>query len=91
MYVKGVERDSKYTIRVHNIFAHKFLNIQLIFNQKNTLESWDLGLSNHTKCYEACQRLFWYSIGWKALSLNFLKLFLDWNRLNIKKIMSKDV
>ena len=37
MYVEGVKRDSKYTIRVHNIFAHKFLNIQLIFNPKNIL------------------------------------------------------
>ena len=30
--VGGVERDSKYTIRVHDIFAYNFLNIQLIFN-----------------------------------------------------------
>ena len=25
-----------------HIFAHNFLNIQLIFNQKKVLESWDL-------------------------------------------------
>ena len=34
MYVKGVERDSQYTIRAHDIFACNFLNIQLIFNPK---------------------------------------------------------
>ena len=34
MYVKGVERDSKYIIMAHNIFTHNFLNIQLIFNLK---------------------------------------------------------
>ena len=27
-----------------HIFAHNFLNIQLIFNPKKVLESWDLGL-----------------------------------------------
>ena len=39
MYVEGVNRDSKYTIRAHNIFACNFLNIQLIFNLKKVLES----------------------------------------------------
>ena len=35
-----------------HIFAHNFLNIQLIFNPQKVLESWDLGLSNNTiKCY----------------------------------------
>ena len=33
-YVEGVKRDSKYTIRAHNIFAYNFLNIQPIFNPK---------------------------------------------------------
>ena len=33
-YVKGVKRDSKYTIRAHDIFAYNFLNIQPIFNPK---------------------------------------------------------
>ena len=32
--VEGVEIDSKYTIRAHDIFAYNFLNIQLIFNLK---------------------------------------------------------
>ena len=36
MCVKGVKRDSKYIIRAHNIFAHNFLNIQLIFNFEKT-------------------------------------------------------
>ena len=34
-----------------DIFAHNFLNIQWIFNLKKVLESWDLGLSNHTIKY----------------------------------------
>ena len=34
MYVEGVERDSKYSIGAHNIFAHNFLNIQPISNPK---------------------------------------------------------
>ena len=29
MYVKGVERDAKYTIRVHNIFAHNWRRLLL--------------------------------------------------------------
>ena len=33
---------------VLHIFAHNFLNVQLIFNPKKVLESWDLGLFNHT-------------------------------------------
>ena len=39
MYVKGVE---KYTVSAHNVFAHNFLNIQLIFNPKKVLkaETW---------------------------------------------------
>ena len=39
MYGKGVKRDSKYTIRAHNIFAHNFLNIQPIFNPKKFLKA----------------------------------------------------
>ena len=31
------------------IFAHKFLNIELIFNLQKILESWDLGL-----CISVC-------------------------------------
>ena len=77
-----------------HVFTHNFLNIQLIFNPQKVLESWDLGLFNHTiKCYlcQRCWRLFWpstpltcfniHSIWWhgsKALSLSFPKLFLDW-------------
>ena len=38
-YVKGVERDLKYTIRTCDIFAYNFLNIQPIFNMKNFLKS----------------------------------------------------
>ena len=39
MYIKGVERDSKYTMRAHDIFAYNFLNIQLIFNPKKVLKA----------------------------------------------------
>ena len=39
MYVEGVERDSKYTVRAHNDFTHNFLNIQPIFNLKIVLKS----------------------------------------------------
>ena len=48
MYVEDVE-DGKGTC-IH-IFAHNFLNIQLIFNPQKVLESSDLGLSNHTIKY----------------------------------------
>ena len=34
MYVKGVEWDSKYTIRAHDIFVYNFLNIQPIFQSE---------------------------------------------------------
>ena len=44
MYVKDVE-DGKRTYRY--IYAHNFLNIELIFNLQKVLESWDLELSNH--------------------------------------------
>ena len=37
-YVEDVE-DGKRTYT--HIFAHKFLNIQLIFNLQKVLESWD--------------------------------------------------
>ena len=43
MYVKGVE---KFKMVLH-IFAHNFLNIQLILNLQKVLKSWDLGLSNY--------------------------------------------
>ena len=33
---------------VLHIFAHNFLNIQMIFDPQKVLESWDLELSNHT-------------------------------------------
>ena len=58
MYVKGVKRDSKYTIRAHHIFGYNFLNIKSIFNLKKVLRSCDLGLCNHTiKCYVCMLKL----------------------------------
>ena len=56
MYVKGVKRSSKHTVRAHGIFTYNFLNIPPIFNLKKVLRSWDFGLSNHTKCY-VCQSM----------------------------------
>ena len=99
-HVKGVKRSL-------NSFTHNFLNIQPIFNLKKVLESWDLDLSNHTIqwcVYWRGRKLFWlltpstcfdiHSIGWygwKGQSLRFPKLFWIENRLNIKKVMSKNV
>ena len=86
MYVEGVKRDSKYTIGDHNIFAHNFINIQLICNLKKVLESWFLGLSNHTmKSYVCWSMPKMLNVknsfdafdidGWKALILSFPRLF----------------
>ena len=79
---------------VLHIFAYNFLDIQPIFNPQKVLESWDLELSNHTiKYYVYCSMsevskveitfdtsnidTIWL-VGWKALSLSFPKLFVDW-------------
>ena len=51
MYVEDV-KDGKGTCT--HIFAHNFLNIQPIFNLQKVLESWDLGLSNHTIKFYVC-------------------------------------
>ena len=76
-----------------HIFAHNFLNIQVIFNLKNVLESWDLDLSNHTIQCNVCRSMSKGSkvkitcdsfdihgigwYGWKGLILSFPKLFSD--------------
>ena len=45
LFVKTVNT----TVKTHpHIPANNFLNIQLIFNPKKVLESWDWGLFNHT-------------------------------------------
>ena len=46
-------------------------------------------LSSTSLTWFIIHSIWWY--GWKALSLSFSKLFADWNQLNIKKVMSKDV
>ena len=55
MFVKTVDT----TIKTHpHIPAHKFLNIQWIFNPQKVLESLDSGLFNHTintRCHGACK------------------------------------
>ena len=56
MYVEDV-KDGKGTC-IH-IFAHNFLNIQLIFNPQKVLESSDLGLLTiplNTVYIKVCQR-----------------------------------
>ena len=47
-YVERVKRLCYVETRDKHIFAHNFLNIQLIFNPQKVLENWDLDLSNHT-------------------------------------------
>ena len=93
-YVERVERLCYVEKKDIHIYAHNFLNIQLIFNPQKVLESWDLDLSKNTiQCY-VCRRgrkLFRLSTpstcfnihsigwyGWKGLSLSFPKLFADW-------------
>ena len=48
VYVEDVE-DGKRTCT--HIFAHNFLNIQLIFIPQKVLRRWDLELFNHTIKY----------------------------------------
>ena len=54
MYVEDV-KDGKRTYT--QTFTHNFLNIQLIFNPQNVLESWDLELSNYTIKSYACSSM----------------------------------
>ena len=57
MYVEGVERDSKYTIRAHDIFAYNFFNIKPIFNKKKVLKSCDIPtIPSNAMHVEACWR-----------------------------------
>ena len=42
---------------VLHIFTYNFLNIQPIFNLQKVLESWHLGLSNHSIKYYVCQSM----------------------------------
>ena len=63
-YVERVERLCCVEIKDIHILGHNFLNIQVIFNPKKVLESWDLDLSNHTIQYYVCRR------GWKLLRLS---------------------
>ena len=52
-----VEKDSKYTIRTHEIFAYNFLNIQPIFNLKKVLKSCDFPtIPSNAMHVEACWR-----------------------------------
>ena len=86
---------------VLHIFAYIFLNILSIFNPKKVLDSWDLGLSNHIIKYYICWSMsellkveisfdtsnidsIWL-YGWKALSLSFPKLFVDWNSVEYQE------
>ena len=53
-YVKRVKRLCYVETRDKHIFAHNFLNIQLIFDLQKVLKSWDLDLSNHTIQWYVC-------------------------------------
>ena len=78
---------------VLHIFAHNFLNIQPIFNLKKFFEKLRIRAFQPYKCYVYWSMMevskveitfntsdldstWWY--GWKALSMSFLKLFVDW-------------
>ena len=73
---------------------YNFLNIQLIFNPKKVLKSWDIELFNTIKCY----------VCWILLEVSKVKITFDTsnmlrhrlvlqieNPLNIKKVMSKNM
>ena len=78
MYVKDVE-DWKGTYT--HIFAHNFLNIQLIFK---SYVYWSMSKMLKVKQSLTSSTFFvihksWYD--WKALILSFLKLFSDWKSI----------
>ena len=58
---------------VLHIFAYNFLNIQLIFNPQKVLESWDLGLSNHTIKYYVC---------WSMLEVSKVEITFDTSNID---------
>ena len=83
---------------VLHIFAHNFLNIQLIFNLIEVLESWDLELFNHTiKCYVQQSMLkvskvifdLWH-LQHASICISFGWIWIE-NQLNIRKVMSINV
>ena len=59
-HVEKVERLCYVETRDKHIFAHNFLNNQLIFHPQKVLESWDLDLSNHTIQYQPLQHVSTY-------------------------------
>ena len=78
-----------------HIFAHNFLNIQVIFNPKKVLESWDLDLSNHTIQCNVCWSIskgLKVEITFDPFDIHGIGWY-GWieNPLNIKEVMSKNV
>ena len=80
MHVKGVERSLKWSYTILHIFAHDFLNISLIFG--NNLQHLQHAL---TYIYHL---MVWLESPESQLSRCFFKIE---NRLNIKKVVSKNV
>ena len=86
----------KHSIQTHpHIFAHNFLNIQLIFNLQKVLESWDWGLFNQYYMCQYCHHKTRVSNAFNAIYVDtvntkhiytFLKItFLIFNQFSICK------
>ena len=60
MYVEGVKRSSKYTIRANDIYAYNFLNIQRTSNPKRfgklRIRAFQPSKALHVKACQRCQR-----------------------------------
>ena len=85
----------KYAVRAHNIFTHNFLNIQLIFNLKKVLESYVCqSMSKGSKVkitFNPSTYIVLDGMVGKIRVSAFQNFFQIENRLNIKKVMSKNV
>ena len=106
-YVKRVKRLCYVETRDIHIFAHNFLNIQPILNPKKVwkAETWTfLTTASNVMYVEMVEGYFNLSPLWHALTYivfdgmvdksyvsAFQNFFLIENRLNIKKVMSKNV
>ena len=76
-----------------HVFAHTFLNIQLIFNPQKVLENWDpMHVEDYLwhLQYALVYTVFDGMVG-KFLVSAFQNILRIENQLNIKKVISKDV
>ena len=89
-YVKRVERLCYVETRYRHVFAHNFLIIQAIFNQKKVLESWDLDLSNHTIQCHVCWRgrkLFWLLTPSICFDIHCIMVWLERSKSQLSKTL----